>query len=463
MRPTLASLLLLAALTSASADAEFVGMFMQGKRIGYVHTLRFHETDGDRTVTSSNINAILLGQAMKLEIKAESWSKKGRLSKQVFVIESGGRSQRIFAVYEADKVSITRTSDGATDKKTVQIPEGALVIDDPTFGIVGKGAPQVGSKLVFYSLDPMLLELIKNEAEFMGEKEITVDGKQMKALLIKVAEPRATTDVYVDRAGEFVYASGLLGITMKPITRQEALGDESYAPEVDLATATKITPDKPIENQEDVTRLVLELKGGDLKRLKSDHYQTATRLDSDTIKLDIHPPVSGSAIATQKPATEYLEPGLNVPSNDEEFTRLSKTIVGDEKDRHKAALAISNEVNQIMKPKANVGMVRDAREILRTKEGVCRDYATLATTLMRAAGIASKVVAGAVYFDGAFYYHAWVEAWDGKTWIAMDPTLGGGLADATHIKFAEGNPDKAFISFTLDGVKIRVLDVTRKK
>jgi len=463
MRPTLALLLLFALLTSVSADAEFVGMFMQGKRIGYVHTVRFHEQDGDRTVTSSNINAILLGQAMKMEIKAESWSKKGRLSKQVFVIESGGRSQRISALYEADQVSITRTSDGAMDKKKVQIPEGALVIDDPTFGIVGKGAPEVGSKLVFYSLDPMLLELIKNEAEFMGEKEITVDGKKTKALLIKVAEPRATTSLYVDNEGEFVYASGLLGITMKPITRQEALGNPSYVPEVDLATATKVTPDKAIENQEEVTRLVLELKGGDLKRLKSDHYQTATRLDAETIKLEIHPPTNGVGAAGQSPAPDYLAPALNVPSKDEEFKRLSKTIVGDEKDHFKAALAISNEVNQIIKPKANVGMVRDAREILRTKEGVCRDYATLATTLMRAAGIASKVVTGAVYFDGAFYYHAWVEAWDGKTWIAMDPTLSGGIADATHIKFAEGNPDKAFISFTLDGVKIRVLDVERKK
>ena len=114
-----------------------------------------------------------------------------------------------------------------------------------------------------------------------------------------------------------------------------------------------------------------------------------------------------------------------------------------------------------MKSGCLVGVLRDAREILRTKEGVCRDYATLAATLMRAAGIPTKLVTGAVYSSDGFYYHAWVETWVGDRWIAFDPTLGGGLADATHIKFAEGNAEEAFISFTLDGSKIEVIEVVR--
>ena len=152
---------------------------------------------------------------------------------------------------------------------------------------------------------------------------------------------------------------------------------------------------------------------------------------------------------------------MNMPADDPEMKSLAKQIVAGETNSFKAAQTISNHVFRIMRPNASIGILRDAREILKTKEGVCRDYATLAATLMRAAGIPTKLVTGAVYSSDGFYYHAWVETWVGDRWIAFDPTLGGGLADATHIKFAEGNAEQAFISFTLDGAKIEVLEVVR--
>jgi transglutaminase-like putative cysteine protease len=447
---------------AASADSEFVGMFMQGKRIGYMRTTITHEPAGTRTISASHINATILGSAMQLDMTADSLSKGGLLTKQVIVIESGGRSQRITATYGKKAIDIVRVADGATDKKSVPIPEGALIMDDPTFGIVGKGMPKAGTKLTFYSLDPMLLVLVKNEALFKGPASITVDNKQVDAFLVEVSEPRSTTSLYLDVKGEFVYAKGLLGITMKPITREEALGNADYAPEIDIADASRVVPDKPIENHTNVTGLTLQLKGGELKRLKSDYYQTVTRVSPEVLTLKVHPVVHDAA-APKKAMEEFRGPGLDVPSDEPEFKDLAKKVFGSEKDQYKAALAVSKYVNSVMRPKTNVGMVRDAREIWKTKEGVCRDYATLACTILRAGDVPCKVVSGSVYSAGAFYYHAWIEAWDGSAWIAFDPTLGGGLADATHLKFAEGDPDKAFAAFTFDGVTIKVIDVQRSK
>jgi len=59
----------------------------------------------------------------------------------------------------------------------------------------------------------------------------------------------------------------------------------------------------------------------------------------------------------------------------------------------------------------------------------------------RAAGLPARVVAGVVYLDGAFYYHAWSEVWLGR-WIAADPVFHQFPADATHIKFVEGGPEE---------------------
>jgi transglutaminase-like putative cysteine protease len=66
---------------------------------------------------------------------------------------------------------------------------------------------------------------------------------------------------------------------------------------------------------------------------------------------------------------------------------------------------------------------------------------------MRAAGLPARLAAGLVYQDGAFYYHAWVEACAGMdngraVWIACDPVFGQLPADATHIRLVTGGLDR---------------------
>jgi len=126
-----------------------------------------------------------------------------------------------------------------------------------------------------------------------------------------------------------------------------------------------------------------------------------------------------------------------------------------------AALAIKSYVNQTMRPNAGIGVLRDAGEILRTKEGVCRDYAILTVTLMRAARIPARLVSGVVNWQGVFYYHAWAEIWDGAKWIGIDSTVPEPQISAAHVKLAEGNVEGAFAFALLDKVKIEVLDARR--
>jgi len=90
-----------------------------------------------------------------------------------------------------------------------------------------------------------------------------------------------------------------------------------------------------------------------------------------------------------------------------------------------------------------VGLIRTSTDILRSKSGVCRDYAVLYAALARAAGIPTKIATGLMYFRDAFYYHAWAESFVGE-WIPMDPTLSTDFVDATHIKLAEGDATAMF-------------------
>lgn len=71
-------------------------------------------------------------------------------------------------------------------------------------------------------------------------------------------------------------------------------------------------------------------------------------------------------------------------------------------------------------------------ETLKTKKGICFDYAALMTAMLRSQGIPTKLDIG---YTGGNIYHAWISIWlekygwvdiikiDGKSWKLMDPTF----------------------------------------
>ena len=76
--------------------------------------------------------------------------------------------------------------------------------------------------------------------------------------------------------------------------------------------------------------------------------------------------------------------------------------------------------------------IPDINETMRTHKGICFDYASLMSALLRSQGIPTKLVVG---YSGTAY-HAWISVYldeagwvdniiefDGKDWSLMDPTL----------------------------------------
>jgi len=241
-------------------------------------------------------------------------------------------------------------------------------------------------------------------------------------------------------------------------TRASSTG---YLPSTDLAYSTRLTPDKPLANPAGLTRLKLRLTGADLSSAPSDEHQTVRR-DGDSWIVEVHPPEasksSGTLAAAAKSKPDWTRPGLHIPSDSETFRSLSKKIVGNRSKIYEAAGRIQKYVVESMKPNAGIGVLRDAGEVLKSKEGVCRDYAVLAATLMRAAGIPCRLASGLVSWDGLFYYHAWVEAWDGERWLGIDPTTDTPQISAAHVKLAQGSVEDAFLFTFLDKVKVEVLE-----
>lgn len=81
------------------------------------------------------------------------------------------------------------------------------------------------------------------------------------------------------------------------------------------------------------------------------------------------------------------------------------------------------------------GYLPDIDEVIETGRGICFDYASLTTAMLRSQGIPTKLVVG--YADTA--YHAWISVWtdelgwvdniiefNGDEWVRMDPTFAAG-------------------------------------
>lgn len=86
-------------------------------------------------------------------------------------------------------------------------------------------------------------------------------------------------------------------------------------------------------------------------------------------------------------------------------------------------------------------------EVLRTRRGVCQDFAHLALAGLRALRIPSRYVSGYILtrpppgqprLQGADASHAWISIWSPETdWVALDPTNGLVIGDE-HITIAHG-------------------------
>jgi transglutaminase-like putative cysteine protease len=125
-----------------------------------------------------------------------------------------------------------------------------------------------------------------------------------------------------------------------------------------------------------------------------------------------------------------------------EIRRLASEVVGDARGAYEAARRLSDHVYRSLEKAYGASHDR-ASDVLAAGKGDCTEHAVLLVALARAAGIPARSVHGLVYAqydDGqhALYWHAWAEVRSAGEWIAMDPTFGQPVADATHVALGSG-------------------------
>jgi hypothetical protein len=443
----------------ATAAPTYLGLYMQSHKIGFASyttaPANYHGRRVDRNDSHTVMDTGLLGTPLHIEIDSQTWTdSKGSPLRMDFTMESQGRKQVIRAEFGPKKVTVAVDNSGIRTTHILDRPNGPIVDDPMVLLIKGRQAAKC------FVLDPTTVSFVENTVRRVGTQKEKFQSKTVDAQVVDLDDPRSSTKVFLTKGGDIIRAEGPMGIVMLPESASKAMTmPAKYTPDVDLGYSTSIVPEGRLDDPAGSKELKLRITGKDLSTIPSDEVQSVKRSGGDWI-VDVHPPrfedgeTIREAAISQKALTR---PDLDMPSDSATFVSLARKIVGDRARVGDAALAIKDWVYSKMRPNAGIGVLRDASEVLKSKEGVCRDYAILTGTLLRSAGIATRLASGLVDWDGTFYYHAWDEVWDGRHWIGIDSTTPDKQISAAHVKLAEGTVAQAFTFAVLDKVKIKVL------
>jgi transglutaminase-like putative cysteine protease len=449
-----------------AADESWMGIYLQGNKIGYVGSTQVAtKLDGKaafRTTTTNVLKATMLGSDLDLDIWGESWtSPDGTLVKMTSKLSSGGRTQTFTALRKGNAFLVEMTNGGQKSKKTLTMKPSVRVVDDATADALKLLAGKGEAREVFV-LDPVTVSLVPNTIRLGKRTRVKVRTNEFTADVVEIVDPRATTYVYLDSQKRIIKVTGPIGMELYPESKSVAMKMEKGARiDVDLGESASITLAKPLERASATRRVEYRVSRMDLSRIRTDDHQTVTK-DNDSWLVTVHPsaPTSATMAAIKGQKLEFTAPTMLIPSDLPAMKKLAAEIIGNAPSVHEAANRVQSFVADKLRSNTGIGVLRDATEVLKTAEGLCRDHAILCATLLRAAGIPTRLVSGLVYENGAFYYHAWVEVWQGTAWVGYDSTRPAARLSAAHFKLADGNVEEAFLFIVLDGARIEVRSVS---
>ena len=220
---------------------------------------------------------------------------------------------------------------------------------------------------------------------------------------------------------------------------------------VDLFSAALFKLPEPLPDRNTIDVLVVRLssKAGKAMEAVADNRQVVKTVGREaelSIRVQDAPPSPTVRPVTGKKWQPFLQSTEYEPLEDEALKAVVDSVTTGKKTVWAAARAINAFVYRHIENKSLARAYMSAPEALASREGDCTEHAVLFSALAKIAGIPTRLVTGLVYVGGpgnVFGYHEWVEIWSGQEWLAMDPTFGQDIADATHIKLHAGLSDAA--------------------
>ncbi|MGQ9652664.1 MAG: transglutaminase-like domain-containing protein [Thermodesulfobacteriota bacterium] len=422
---------------------EWMGIYSGKDKIGYASTQITREGESFLIAERATMRLNLMG--IPREIKAFTDVKTDKtfgLQSFEMRLVSGPVRFDVKGEIRGSAMHLEMDSAGKVRKSEIALSEPPWLAQNLRYLLLQRRL-DTGSRFQVPMFDPMTFTNKPMEIRVDGKETQTVDGKVIPAYRLVYTWNGLQSRAWVTEAGETLREEGWGGFTLVRESQEEALAKGWPSGKgVDLMSATAIPVDRTLLSPRELSHLRVRFSEGDVGRFAFfDERQKSLGAEIEVTKEDLS---RATTYVLPHPGTrefqETLSPTSLVQSDDPDVRQTAFRILKGESDALRAVGLIKDWVHEAIEKVPTVS-VPSAVEVLRTRQGDCNEHAVLFAALARAAGIPTKLCAGILYQEGKFYYHAWNEVYLGS-WFSLDPLLGQFPADATHLKFVEGELER---------------------
>lgn len=453
MRTARAAIVVSVVLLATTASAEDVSdvwyqATLAGSPMGYMHEITVSGEGGQVTTTLDSDFTMRRGEDLVAVKGLDEWIESADGSPVSY------RQSRKMAVATIelevtvgeDRLRI-RKSDGTDAVFSTLTHDGDLLFPRAIRDLHVSRGFVPGDRYSFRTFDPDFEEITTYEVRVVGPEKLDVLGGSRDVTRLVL-----TSDLY-DGMESIEWRSGDgdlwreempgIGTARERATSDVALREREAA---DVLAVSTVQTNVAIRAPQDVDGALYEIwvDGEDISEFLVEDLRQ--RVEGSTergvlLRVSREVPSPGTTIrfpVRSTPMKDYLDGN---PLMQTWYPRLlgtaAKSVWGSEQDSWKGATQIESWVYDSIEDKGMGVAFASAREVLERMSGDCSEHAILMAAMTRAVAIPTKVVSGVVHSQGEFAYHMWVEVWTGEGWYALDPTIGSGSVDATHIKLAE--------------------------
>lgn len=431
-------------LTDVPMDAAVSGEFqnwmnvnMAGSKIGYAMQ-SFSNTPLGYVLKDYSLIRLPMGGTVR-EIYLDSYavlSVDYSLKNFTFGLISGDYTTDVFGEVSDGKLKIKLKSRNSETEAAFDASRGIYLPSVIPLLAHARAFPEGEFSLTTF--DPFSLALSDMQVVIGAREKIGAALGESEGYRISLVMSGIESRMWVDSSGHVLREEEAGNMMMLATSKDDALNIPAMQTHgQDVLTQLAVSCDGTIPDPRNLVSLKVRIDGikpgaFDLQ----DDFQTVT--SENPLEVEIHPQAI-AATPLENPMS-YLgeEPLLQV--NDPKIADAAARITAGAVNAADKVDKIAQWVFENIKKDYSVSLP-SAVDVLQVRRGDCNEHTVLFTALARSAGIPTKICIGIVYKDGLFFYHAWPAVYL-NGWRSIDPTLGQGIADATHIKLLEGGLER---------------------
>jgi transglutaminase-like putative cysteine protease len=431
------------------AEPQWFGIYVLGKKAGWSRSSFGRELREGKDVLVGRAETTLSATVGERDVTRSTLDEKvyearpgGRLLSFVARREGDGGARSLEGRCDGAACAVAVVAEGRREERRIPQPRETADDADGTRLVAARRGARDGAQL-----DPDRLQEKRVDTRFVRRGVVAAAGVEVPVSIVEErdADARAATVVSIADDGRVLE----LRVGDSVVARAEPEAVAKRLDKVDLFGLTRVKLPGPLPQQVPAA-IRFRMRGLPPAFAKEDPRQEVRSAGRGEVlvTVDARRPRAADpardAPRGRAPAgrEELLAAAPDVDADDPAIRALAREVVGETRGVYAAARRINDAVFRRLDK--TYGSSRDrASEVLAAGKGDCTEHTLLFVALARAAGVPARQVHGLVYAryaDGvhALYWHAWPEVLSGEEWIALDPTFGQPVADATHVALGRG-------------------------